>query len=55
MLPMFAATAIFPKDFDYQGTGAITMAVSLDTVLWRPIPADQPPGISDAIGKLQLP
>ena len=30
------------------------MIVSLDTVLWRPIVADQPPGILDAIGKFEL-
>jgi len=44
-----------PEYFDHQGTGAITKTVSLDTILWRLIVTDQPPGIWNAIGKFQLP
>ena len=44
-----------PEYLDHQGTGTVAMSVSLNTVLWRFITADQPPGIVDAIGKFKLP
>ena len=44
-----------PEYLDHQGTGAVTLTVSLDTIPWRLIATDQSPGILDAIGEIKLP
>jgi hypothetical protein len=48
-------TVTNPEYFDNQGTGSITMVISIVSIVWRPIVADQSPGILDAVSKLKLP
>lgn len=49
------AVLTLPEYFDHQGTATVTMSVSLDAIRWRPIVADQPPGVLDAVGEIKLP
>ena len=48
-------TVTHPEYFYNQGTGSITMVISIVSILWRPIVADQSPGILNAVSKLKLP
>jgi hypothetical protein len=44
-----------PEYLDDQGTGTVTMIASVNAVLWRRIVTDRPPGILDAICKINTP
>ena len=44
-----------PEYLDNQGTGAVTLTIPFDTILWRLIATDQSPGILYAICKFELP